>query len=310
MRIAIVGPGAVGCTIGAYLVLGGRQVVFLTRDEKRAEELRASGIKVEGVRGPFKVPASATADAAGAGTFQLVIVCVKAYETATAMAQHAAAVGPTTIVTTFQNGLGNLQALASVVGDGRVLGGTTALGANLLGPGLVHHAGDGDTFVGEPTGEVSGRAEHVARQLSAVGMETRAVRDIRARIWSKVAVNCGINALTAVLRVRNGVLPRHPETLVLMDSAVREAVAVARARGLPLDETTMVEATREVARRTAENVSSMLADVRAGRRSEIAEINGAVAAAAREARLSAPVNETLAFLVCAVEATAKERLRR
>ncbi|MBI4917473.1 MAG: 2-dehydropantoate 2-reductase [Acidobacteria bacterium] len=308
MRVAIVGPGAIGCTIGAYLVLADNQVTFLARDEARAHRLRRSGIRVEGVRGSFRVPVAATADAGRAGSFQLVLVCVKAYDTAAAMAQHAAAVGPTTIVATFQNGLGNVEALAGVVGEGRVLGGTTAMGANVVGPGRVHHAGAGETFVGEPSGELSGRAEHIARQLTAAGVETRAVRDIRARLWSKVAVNCGINALTAILRVRNGVLPRHAETLAVMDSAVREAVAVARARGLPLEAETMVERTREVARRTADNVSSMLADVRARRRSEIAEINGAVAAAAREAGLSAPVNETLAFLVCAVEATASERV--
>ena len=151
--------------------------MFLTRDEKRAEELRASGIKVEGVRGPFKVPASATADAAGAGTFQLVIVCVKAYETATAMAQHAAAVGPTTIVTTFQNGLGNLQALASVVGDGRVLGGTTALGANLWARSCTTRATG--TRSGEPTGGFRARPS-TWRDSFMVGMETRAVATSRA----------------------------------------------------------------------------------------------------------------------------------
>jgi 2-dehydropantoate 2-reductase len=308
MRIAIVGPGAVGCTLGAYLVRGGADVVFLDRDEPSAAVLRRSGIRVEGVRGGFQVPAVATADAAAVGPVQLVIVAVKAYDTATATRQHAALVGPTTVVTTFQNGLGNVEAIAGIVGEPRVLGGTTALGANLLGPGHVHHAGDGDTFVGELSGGVSGRAEHVAEELTRAGIVTTAVPNIGPRIWSKLAVNTGINALTAVLRVRNGVLAQHPETLTLLESAVRETVAVARARGVELDAESLVERTREVARRTAANVSSMLADVRARRRTEIAEINGAVAVAGRALGVPTPINELLAVLVCAVEATSAERV--
>jgi 2-dehydropantoate 2-reductase len=308
MRVAIIGPGAVGCTLGAYLVRGGADVVFLDRDEPSAAALRRSGVRVEGVRGTFHVPAVATADASSVGPVQLVVVAVKAYDTAPAMRQHAAVVGPTTVVTTFQNGLGNVETIAGLVGETRVLGGTTALGANLLAPGRVHHAGDGDTFVGEMAGGVSGRAEHVAAQLTAAGIAAVAVPNIGPRIWSKLAVNTGINALTAILRVRNGVLALHPETLALLESAVRETVAVARARGVDLDAESLVERTREVARRTAANVSSMLADVRARRRTEIAEINGAVAVAGRALGIPTPINELLAVLVCAVEATSAERV--
>jgi 2-dehydropantoate 2-reductase len=218
---------------------------------------------------------------------QLVVVAVKAYDTAPAMRQHAAVVGPTTVVTTFQNGLGNVETIAGLVGETRVLGGTTALGANLLAPGR-----------GELRGDV----------LGAAGIAAVAVPNIGPRIWSKLAVNTGINALTAILRVRNGVLALHPETLALLESAVRETVAVARARGVDLDAESLVERTREVARRTAANVSSMLADVRARRRTEIAEINGAVAVAGRALGIPTPINELLAVLVCAVEATSAERV--
>lgn len=308
MRIAIIGPGAVGCTLGAYLSRAGHEVVFLAPDEAEAERLERSGIRVEGVRGAFRVPAAVTCDASRVGPVELAIVATKAYDTAKAAWQHAAAVGPTTIVATFQNGLGNVEAIGGVVGPGRVLGGTTALGATLLEPGRVHHAGEGDTFVGEPAGGISGRAEHVARVLTDAGVPTAAVPDIAVRVWAKLAINAGINALTALLRVRNGVLVQHPETLTLLESAVREAAAVAQARGIPLEPEMLVERAREVARRTAGNVSSMLADVLAGRRTEIDEINGAVAAAARELGVPAPVNEALAVLVRAAEATRGERV--
>jgi 2-dehydropantoate 2-reductase len=308
MRVAIIGPGAVGCTLGAQLARAGREVVFLAPDEAAAEQLERRGVTVEGVRGSFHVPAAATCDAARVGPVDLAILTVKAYDTSRAMWQHAAVVGATTVVATFQNGLGNVEAIGGVVGAGRVLGGTTALGANLLAPGHVHHAGEGDTFVGEPTGGRSGRAEHVARVLTDAGIPAEAVTDVTDRIWAKLAINAGINALTALLRVRNGVLAQHPETLMLLEAAVREAAAVARARGVPLEVERLVERAREVAGRTADNVSSMLADMLAGRRTEIAEINGAVAVAARALGVPAPINEALAVLVCAAEATRGKRV--
>jgi len=308
MRIAIIGPGALGCTLGAYLLRAGREVVFLARDEAQAERLVRQGLDLEGMRGSFHVPAPATCDASRLGPVDLAIVATKAYDTASAMRQHAAAVGPATIVVTFQNGLGNVEAIGAIVGPARVLGGTTTLGAHRLEPGRVRHAGEGDTFVGEPSGGISGRAEHVARVLTEVGIPAAAVADVTTRIWAKLAINAGINALTALLRVRNGVLARHPETRALVESAVREAATAARAHGIPLDADDLVKRARDVARRTGDNISSMLADLLAGRRTEIAEINGAVAAAARERGLPAPVNEALAALVRAAEATRAERV--
>ena len=297
MKVAIIGPGAIGCTLGFWLSRGGLDVMFLDLDAASAAALERAGLHIEGVRGEFRAAARATADAASAGPADLVVVSVKAYDTAAAMRQHAAVAGPGATVVTFQNGTGNVEAIGAVVGADRVLAGTTTLGAHLLGVGHVRHAGDGDTFLGEPGGGSSERAERIAAALTAGGIATRAVPDMPQRLWSKLAVSTGINALTAILRVRNGALVEDADADAVLEAAARETVEVARARGIALDPTAAVERTREVARRSAANRSSMFADVLAGRRTEIDAINGAVARLGRECGVPTPVNDVLARLI-------------
>lgn len=297
MRVAIIGPGAMGCMFAAYLHQGGLDVVLLDHRPDRATRLAGQGIQVDGARGAQHVRVATTTDAAAAGPVELVLVCVKAYHTTDALRQHRALVGETTDVLTLQNGLGNLEAMQAVVPPERLLGGSTTMGANLLGEGRVHHAGEGDTFIGEPQGGTSPRVERIAAALTRAGVVARVHEHIQEIIWHKLIVNVGINALTAILGVCNGELLEDEAARALMRDAVSEGVRAAATQGLRLDQQAMQERVAEVARRTARNRSSMLQDVRAGRRTEVDVINAAVARVA-----DAPVNRTLARLVHAVEA--------
>ena len=173
----------------------------------------------------------------------------------------------------------------------------------MLGLGRVHHAGEGDTFIGELDGSVSPRVELVAKAVSAAGIQVQTRPDIQRLIWRKVLVNVAINALTAILRVRNGVLLEHEPAVRVMEEAVREAVRAAATRSIRFAEDEALAQAKEVTRRTAGNRSSMLADILAGRRTEIDYINGAIAAMA-----PAPVNRVLAELVRALEASSASRL--
>lgn len=301
MRVAMIGAGAMGSLVGGYLARGGMDVVFIEADAATAEALGRSGIRIEGPRGTVTLSPRVTADASEVGPVDLAIVAVKAYDTAAAVRQHAAVVGAVTTVVTFQNGLGNVEAIGEAVGADRVLGGMTTMGAHRTAPGVIRHAGEGETLVGEMAGGVSDRAERIARAMTAAGVSTRAVPDIRDRIWSKLAVNAGINALTAILRVPNGALLERADAGALLDAAVREAVAVARAHGVSIDPGAVVSHAREVARLTAANRSSMLADVAAGRRTEVDQIHGAVVRLGVEAGVPTPVCDVLAHLVRAIE---------
>lgn len=120
-------------------------------------------------------------------------------------------------------------------------------------------------------------------------------------VWRKAVINAAINPLGALLDVPNGRLLELPDALIVQESVIKECVPVAAAKGIALDAVEMMEATREVCRKTAANLCSMLQDLRAGRRTEIDSINGAFARFGREAGVAAPYNELLARLVRAKE---------
>jgi 2-dehydropantoate 2-reductase len=240
----------------------------------------------------------AVTDARAAGEADLAIVFVKSMHTEGAVRENRAVFGEGTTALTLQNGLGNIEALAAVVGSERLLAGTTSCGATMLGPGRIRHAGKGKTVIGEPFGGVSAeRVERVAAVFARAGMETEVSDNVIGLIWDKLLVNVGINALTAIARIENGRILEYPELSELLAAAVREAAVVAAAKGIRLGFSDPAAHAREVCAATAKNRSSMLQDVSNGRLTEIDRINGSVVREAAALGLVAPVNETLTGLV-------------
>lgn len=294
-RVGILGAGALGTLLAVKIRSHTSLEVWLAARSDhpgwvQVEGGRASRVRVvrPGECGP---------------PLDLLIVAVKAYDTGSAIDSAASAgmIGPTTLLLTLQNGLGNAETIAERVGGDRTLCGVTAQGATLLAPGLVRHGGHGPTELGA----VAGRAGHdsavrIADWLTAAGLEAEATPDYRVPLWQKLGVNCAINPLTALLRVANGELLRRPDAAALMDAAAREVEAVALAEGIHL-ETDLAVRARAVALATANNRSSMLQDVERGRRTEVGAINGALAALARRHGIATPVNATLAALVRSLE---------
>jgi 2-dehydropantoate 2-reductase len=137
--------------------------------------------------------------------------------------------------------------------------------------------------------------------FNRAGFATQTAAGVEGLIWTKLVINVGINALTAILGVKNGVLLERPAALQIMHDAVEEALAVGRALGVEFLHADMQEAVRQVAGRTAANVSSMLADTRAHRRTEVEYINGRVAHLGQEQGIPCPVNLSLTRLVLALE---------
>ncbi len=300
MRIVVMGAGSMGCLLGGYLARGGHDVCLTDPLPERIEAIRSGGIVVEGVGGDFDVEAAAETHYVGEAP-DLVLVCVKAYHTAQTASDIASFIGDQTDVLTLQNGVGNLERLAHTLPREQLLAGTTSLGANLLAPGRVHHAGEGDTYIGDAYGERSVRAAEIAGIFTAARLPATANDDIHELIWSKLAVNVGINALTALLRVRNGRLLAAEGATRVMEPAVAECIAVAEESGVNLDASATMARVKDVARRTASNRSSMLMDLLGERRTEIDAINGAVVRRGRELGVAVPVNETLTHLVHALE---------
>jgi 2-dehydropantoate 2-reductase len=300
-KILVVGPGAMGLLFGGLLARAGHEVRLLDRREDRARSLTAQGIVIEQGEQTLTVPVRAVTRAEEAAPAGLIVICVKAYDTGAAARAAAPAAGPDTLVLSLQNGQGNVEALIEVFGPERVLGGTTAQGSNLAGTGRVRHAGQGETVVGEAGGGTE-RAARVAELMSGAGIGAGVTNDLEGLIWSKLTINAAINPLTALLRVKNGALAESEPALAIMRLAVAEVVEVCRRRGTKLAHPAPYDKAVAVARATANNISSMLQDVRAQRKTEVNYINGAVVKAAQELGVAAPVNEALTRLIEAVEA--------
>ena len=301
MKIAVIGAGAMGSLFGAYLAKAGAAVTVVDVWPEHVAAIRGQGLTLSEAAGDEVVRLDAALGTGGLEPVDLVILFVKSAATRFAALDAAALLRPGGRVLTLQNGLGNAEVIAEIVGAERVLAGTTAQGATLLGPGRVRHGGSGETHIGRLFGEVDEFCHEVAALLTNAGLPTVVEPDVRSLIWGKLIINTGINALTALLRLRNGQLAELDETRQLLALAVEEAVQVARAAGVLLPYANPVDKVLAVAAATGQNQSSMLQDVLRGSPTEIAVINGAIVREGERLGVATPVNRTLTLLVQALE---------
>lgn len=301
MHIVIVGAGAMGCLFAGMLARGGHDLLLLEKNPDRAHAIGASGIMIE-KDGRFRRVASPAVSCRLPQNLlaDVVLIVVKCYDTEKAVQDCLTAIGAATTVVTLQNGLGNVEVLERYVPQRQVLAGTTAQGATLLGHGRLRHAGRGDTVVGGIVPEAAGRAEAVRALFESCGIPTMVAADISSALWAKLLVNAGINALTAILDMPNGRVAGQEQVHAIMGRAVREGAEVAAKLGIVLPDDPVAR-TQKVCRATAENISSMLQDIRAGRRTEIEGINGSISAWGRRLGVATPVNSLLTCLVKALE---------
>lgn len=308
MRIGIVGAGALGSVVGCLLLEAGIDVVMIERDSDEVRTIRDQGLQVEGVSGERSIKPSIVATPSEAGKVALAVVLVKSYDTGAAAATVRQVLSDDGLVLTLQNGIGNYEILNEMF-PGRVLLGSTTMGAMSLGKGKVRHTGFGDTHLGEADGTIRERTRAVGAVLDKMnGGPVHVVDNAVGCVWSKLIVNAAINAPATLLRVRNGDLPATDAGRELIRDIVQECLAIVRARGVRLVIDDPEERVLAVCRGTAPNINSMFQDILAGRRTEIDFINGAIAREADKAGTAAPVNRALARLIRALEAPHVERV--
>ena len=316
-RILVAGAGALGSVVGGLLARAGHDVTLLGR-RAHLDAVRTGGLFVDGLFGTHRVTGLACATDAGAlrGPFATVLLTVKSYDTpavAAAVAPHLAAEGG--VLVSMQNGLGNVETAAAAVGRSRVLGARVIFGAEVLAPAHVRVTVIADpVLVGSPDPGDAARiaaARRIAAALAAAGVPAEPTDALVAALWAKVFYNAALNPLGALLGRTYGELAAAAETRAVMDDAIDEAFAVARAEGVALRWPDAAAYRREFYDRlipsTAGHRSSMLQDIERGRPTEVDAINGQVAARAAARGLAAPVNATLARLV---RARSEERWNR
>jgi 2-dehydropantoate 2-reductase len=293
MQILVFGAGSLGTLVGGLLARV-HDVTLVGRDP-HVSRVRTDGVRVVGEETAHTRP-NAVTDAEGRAA-DLAVVTVKSFDTAAAA--ETLATGAYGAVLSLQNGLTE-ETLASRL-DAPVLAGTATYGARLVEPGRVDCTGVGRVVLGARDGGTDPGAERVGKAFRDAGLRTLVATDMPRRRWEKLAVNAGINAVTALARVENGALASGPASDVA-HRAARETVRVARAEGVPLTYRGARAALSAVVDATAANRSSMLQDVDAGRRTEAGAINGEVVDRADRRGVDVPTNRALADLLYAWEA--------
>jgi len=311
MRILIMGAGGVGGYFGGRLAAAGEEVTFVARGAHLAA-LRHLGLRVQSRYGDFALPqVQATDDPSDAGLVDLVLFCVKSYDTETAADLIRPNVGPDTAVLTIQNGVDNPEKLATRFGAHRVLPGTTYIEAYVVEPGVVAQpsrltriifgemtpptpfspplrAGEGDSG-----GEVSGRCRRIRETLANAGIEGILSEDIWADLWRKYVLVCAFNGLTAVARQPIGAVVRCGPTRQLYLDAMEEVVRVGRASGVRLADDLLQRAIEYTDGLHFDFRSSTQRDVEGGKRLEVEALNGTVVRLGRELDIPTPVNAFL-----------------
>ncbi len=300
MKTVIMGAGAMGSLFGGLLTLSGEEVWLVDIWKDHIDAIRSSGLRIEDKGEVQTIQVNATTEVASPGKADLVIFFVKTYQTEKAVRDALSLQKEDTVFLTFQNGLGNEEVISHHVDRKKVILGVTNHGATLLGPGSIRHAGRGKTSIGELNREITDRVKQISQMLSQAGIETEVSSNIHNLVWTKLVVNIGMNALTALTGFKNGQLLDHPETLRLMETLVSEAVEVASRKGVQM-EGNPFEKVKGVAEATRENRSSMGQDFDHKRRTEIDAINGALVKEANRLGISVPFNQAITDLVKAIE---------
>ncbi len=304
MKIGVVGVGALGCLLGAYLGEVGDVAMFGHWAEQVAT-IRESGLWLEHPDGRLSLhKPHITNDPDEIGPVDIALVVVKSRQTRDAAHTVAGILKPDGLVVTLQNGLNNCQTLREVVGEERASLATTSQGATVQGVARVRHAGHGPTYFGRDTalGEAQlTKLPWLVALFNRAGLESYLVDDTDGLVWGKLAVNAAINPLTALLRVPNGFLAENELLVEVMRMAAEEVAVVAKAQGIELPYRNAGDRAVEVARGTAANRSSMLQDIDRGVATEVEAICGAVARIARDLGISTPLNVRLCRLVRQVE---------
>lgn len=291
--VLIIGTGALASLFAARLAAWGVKITMLGTWREGLAALRQHGVMLvqpDGSQVAYPVHATdSPGDCEGA---KYALVLVKSWQTDRAAAQLAECLHKDGVALTLQNGLGNWEILAKVLGEERIALGVTTTGATLLSSGRVRPGGEGTISVGAHP-----RIQPLCDLLEEAGFALEVLEDVKALIWGKLVVNAAINPLTALLQIPNGELLQRPSARQLSADLANEVAAVASAQNIDLQYPDPVAAAERVAERTAANYSSMYQDVLRGAPTEIDAICGAVVAIGDKYDVPTPVNNVLWRLV-------------
>ena len=285
MKIIVLGAGSIGSLVGA--LLSKENDVLLIGRQAHVDKINKNGLEISGcINKNFKVKAKTKINKIGNGT--LIILTTKAVDNEKTLNEIKDLIKDDTIILCLQNGLGNEDLIRDIV-NCKVIRGITTSGAMFIESGKVKCSNIGDVYL-----EDSEISKDVCDILNKAGLKTEISKDIKKQIWKKLIVNCAVNPLTAILKVKNGELLKVQDLVRLI---INESVMVSEEEGFGFNENKVFEMVINVIKDSAENQSSMLQDVLRGKKTEINFLNGKIVELAEKHKVDVPINKTLVRMV-------------
>lgn len=308
MRVAVVGVGGVGGYFGGRLAHAGEEVIFVARG-RTLEALHSNGLRVDSINGDFAVEkVNATDNPASAGRVDAIIVATKAWQVREAAELVRPMVGPDTIVVPLENGMDAPGDVASVLGAGHAFGGLCTIVSFVVEPGVIRHAAAAPfIMLGELDRRVTPRAERLRDALRSAGVKTDIPPDIHKSMWSKFVFISPLSGVGAVTRVPIGVFRSVPESRQMLVEAVDEVVAVAKAKGVQIDDDIAAKTMQRYDELSSDSTSSLQRDVMAGKPSELEAQLGAVVRLGKQTGVSTPVHRFLYHALLPAEGEARKK---
>ena len=301
-RIAVAGAGAVGGYFGGMLARAGAPVMMIGR-AAFIQAVRANGLFLDTVQFKENVRVEASADLKDIRGAEIVLFCVKTTDNSATARELAPLLAPGAMVVSMQNGVDNVEQIRAASGI-EALPAVVYVAASVPKPGTVKHAGRGDLVIGPRNAQT----EHVAALFERAGVGCRISENIEGELWTKLTWNCALNAISALGRAQYGQISASGEARKLVETAVHEILAVARAAGVHPpgfeDPQVALAGAFKIATQLAEAYSSTAQDLMRGKRTEIDSLNGYISRRGAELGVATPVNHALYTLVKLAETAA------
>lgn len=285
-KVIVLGAGAIGSSVGA--LLSRRNDVTLVGNREHIQTIRLKGLKMSGdLQETFRLKTDTKISSIPKAT--LIILATKVYDSKEAITRIKNLIREDTTILVLQNGLGNDKIVEEALGRRtKTTRGIATIAAEFMQPGKIRFW-NGKIIIGK-----SSSSDDIISVFEGSGIDTFVSGHIEERIWQKLIVNCVVNPLTAIFRVKNNEIFRNSLEPV-RHAIILECLEVAKAEGIsiPSDFEEMIE--RETSKYT--NCSSMCQDIIKRKKTEIEYLNGKIVELAKKHGRNVPVNETLTCMI-------------
>ncbi|MFA9378442.1 MAG: ketopantoate reductase family protein [Lachnotalea sp.] len=299
MKIAVIGSGAMGSLYGGYLSQN-NEVYLIDTDSTKVDTINKNGIKIKEQDKEVMFYPKALVDSSKIGEADLIILFVKSLFSKVALTNNQSLIGENTYVLTLQNGSGHEEIIKKFVSKDHIIIGTTQHNASVIESNYVNHGGSGKTNIGMIVKQ-DNQLLQIKESFESCGFHTQICEDIQKIIWDKLFTNVSASVLTGVLQVKLGFLLDNEHGLFLVKQLVKEAVAVANGDGMNFDEQEVFGKVKEVLVNVHEGYTSIYADIRDKRMTEVETISGYVVRASKRNGVPAPSHKFIVELVHALE---------